>query len=457
MSVSASARNSQVVNAVLLGTALALVVLVVATREKQTTSEEEARQFNLLQAYEEKDITRLRFERKEGTFALVRTKLDDAGTGTWTLKEPIQEDAEPFSVQKILGTLELSSAVRRIKSEEVNRAQFGLDDPSLVIHVDMGHVLYRLRLGVEAASPKGARYLEIAGEGAPNKGVVLVSKSLVAELDMKLDDFRERYVMPYLSSVLSRLTLEGVGGTRKLRRAEWPDGFRFDGMLGDARTSRPVLDRVLLQFARTRAERFMDPAEAEKALSGAETVTVTMTPSDPKNPVGVVEVGGKCPGNDADVVALRRKPDKVAACVPRSVLAGFTTEAEALVDRTLFWMRPDQVEGFDVKQGDARLALDRKENGFVMRAPREGKRGRGSRKRPARGNPASSGHGRRRPGPGSCPRARAHAAIRQGRGAECSGGRLEGTGRGRRPQPAHGRRPGLRQAPGGRSRPRDRA
>src|SRR6185295_8743462 len=134
------------------------------------------------------------------------------------------------------------------------------------------------------------------------------------------------YVMPYLSTVLSGLTLEGAGGTRKLRRASWPDGFRFDGMFGDARTSRPVLDRVLVQFARTRAERFMDATEAEKALAGAPSVTVTMTPTDPKSPVGVVEVGGKCPGNDAEVVALRRKPDRVAACVPSSVLSGLTTE-----------------------------------------------------------------------------------------------------------------------------------
>src|SRR6185369_11042468 len=118
------------------------------------------------------------------------------------------------------------------------------------------------------------------------------------ELDAKVDEVRERYVMPYLSTTLSRIDLEGAGGARKLRRAEWADGFRFDGMLGDARAGRAVFDRVLVQFARTRAERFMDPADAEKALAGADTVTVTMTPTSGKDPVGVVVVGGKCPGSD---------------------------------------------------------------------------------------------------------------------------------------------------------------
>jgi hypothetical protein len=82
-------------------------------------------------------------------------------------------------------------------------------------------------------------------------------------------------------------------------------------------------------------------------------------------------VGGRCPGNDAEVVARRLEPDRVAACVPKSVLAGLATAAESLVDRSLFWMRPDEVESFEVSQGEKKLVLDRKETGFLMRAPRE--------------------------------------------------------------------------------------
>ncbi len=365
-------RRQQIVNAVLLGSALALIVLVFATRSKVTTSEEEARSNNLLQVYREDDVTRLRFERKDGSFTLGRDKTDDSGVNTWSLTEPVRESAEPFSVQKLLGTLEFSSALRRIKPEEVNRAAFGLDSPELVIHVDMADIKYRLRVGAEAASPKGARYLEVAGEGAPGKSIVLVSKSLVDELDLKLDAFRERYVMPYLSNLLDRLSIEDALGTRKLRHAEWRDGFRFDGMLGDARANRAAVDRMLAQFARTRANRFIDPGEAEKALRAGQTVKVTMTPAAKTSPVGVVEVGGTCPGSDEDVVALRSQPDRVAACVPKGVLSGLTIPADGLVDRTLFWIRPDEVEGFDLEQGDSRLSLDRKESGFIMRAPGEG-------------------------------------------------------------------------------------
>jgi len=364
--------RAQALNAVLIGVALALVVLVVATRSRTTTTEEEARANNLLVTYREDQITRIRFERKDGSFTLVRTRLDDAGLASWSLTEPVKEDADVFTMQKLEGTLEFASALRRIKPEEVNRAAFGLDDPMLTIHVDLGDIKYRLRLGAEAASPAGARYLEVAGENAPGKSIVLVSKGLVDELNLKIDAFRERYVMPYLSALVDRLTLEGEGGTRTLRHASWSDGFRFDGMLGDARVNRGALDRMLAQFAHTSADRFIDPADAEKAIQGAKTVTVTMVPIAKASPKGVVVVGGTCPGNDEEVVALRREPDRVAACVPKSVLAGLTMPADALVDRTLFWIRPDEVEGFELVQGDTRLSLDRKESGFVMHAPREG-------------------------------------------------------------------------------------
>jgi hypothetical protein len=367
------ARREYFLNGTLIALAVVLVLAVLFTRNAVTTDEREARTTNLLQVYREDEVTRIRFERKEGAFTLVRTKTDDAGIGTWSLKEPLVEDAEPFAVEKLLGTLEFASFVRKFKPEEANRAAFGLDDPVLVVHVDMGETKYRLRVGKEAASPKGAHYLEIAGEGAPEKGIVLVAKSLLDELDVKVDDFRERYVMPYLSTQLDRIVIEGEGGTRKLRRATWQDGWRFDGMLGDARLARLSLDRMLTQFARTRADRFIDATTAEESLSHAKgTVKITMVPSDKKSATGIVEVGGECPGNASEVVALRRQPDRVAACVPESVFSGLAMPADALVDRTLFWMRPDEVESLEVRQGEQRLALDRKETGFVMRAPEEG-------------------------------------------------------------------------------------
>src|SRR5262245_50560343 len=165
--MSSHARRERILNGVLFGVAFALVVAVLATRRSVTTNEEDARSTNILRVFREEDITRLRVERKDGSFTVVRTKVEDGGVGSWALKEPLVEDAEPFGVQKLLGTLEFASYVRQIKPEEVNRTAFGLDDPELVVHIDMGSIHYRIRVGREASSPAGSHYVEIAGEDTP--------------------------------------------------------------------------------------------------------------------------------------------------------------------------------------------------------------------------------------------------------------------------------------------------
>jgi len=86
----------------------------------------------------------------------------------------------------------------------------------------------------------------------------------------------------------------------------------------------------------------------------------------------VIEVGGVCPKSENEVVALRREPEKIAACAPKSVMPGLSTTIDELVDRQLFTLRTDEVEGFVSVEGDKRLELDRKEKGFVMRAPQQG-------------------------------------------------------------------------------------
>jgi hypothetical protein len=72
------------------------------------------------------------------------------------------------------------------------------------------------------------------------------------------------------------------------------------------------------------------------------------------------------------VVALRREPDPIAACVPKTVLPALDTRAEDLVDRAPFSLRKDEVELLSVVRGEAKLEIERKESGFLMRAPVQG-------------------------------------------------------------------------------------
>jgi hypothetical protein len=320
------AVRKQLLNIVLAVVAIGLVATVLITSGRVTTSEQAARENNLLGSFREDQLQKLVLEQKGERVVLENQAEGDAGDSSWIIKEPIREEADAIAMQKLLGSLEFATVVRRIKPEEVNRAGFGLEAPRLVFTIDMGPITYRLRVGKEAASPPGSVYLEISGDGAPRKGVVIISRELLQELSVDLATLRGPEIMPYTSASLQRLELAGEGGQRNFRHAEW-GGWRFDGMHGSRRVDREAFDRILLQFARTKAERFIDRKAAEQALAAGKTVRVIMRPEDAKQPRGLVSVGGKCPTGEG-AVALREAPDPVAACVPDSVMPALTTPAQ---------------------------------------------------------------------------------------------------------------------------------
>lgn len=357
--------RGQWVNVALVVGALCLVGVVIATTGKVTTSEREARENNVLPAFREGELTRIAVEGPKG-WVLERVGEGDAGDSSWWLKQPVKEEADVYAVDKLLGSLEFARVVRRVDPGEVDRARFGLESPSWTMTLQMGDIRYRLRLGGEAASPKGAHYLELEAEGAPGSGVMIVGRDLLAELRIGASELRGRQLMPYFSSALERIVIEGPGGVRRLKSAG-DKRWRFDGMLNDVRLDRELFDQVLVQFARTKAEHFITVDEAAGAL-GKDPLRVTLFPKGAA-PKGVVELGGACPKSENGVAAVRRAPDPVGACVPESVLPALQTPAEKLVDRGLFLARRDEVESLRLQYEGRELVLHRKESGFAMEKP----------------------------------------------------------------------------------------
>ncbi len=368
-----STLKRQWANIAVIGLALAAIIAVFATSDRVTTSEREARESNVLSAFREADISRVEVHSAKGNLLLERERGQDGGDDSWMLREPIKEEADPFAIQKLLGTLEFARFVRRIRSEEVDRAAFGLDAPIRRFKIQMGKIRFQLSIGKEAAQPKGAHYAEIIAEGAPGSGVLIIGRDLFQELDVGLEDLRGRLIVPYFSSEAERIVLEGLGGKRALRSL--PHGrWRFDGMHGNTRVSRPLLDTLLVQFARLTADHFLNMKEAEAAL-GSEKIKISMFPKTKGDATGIVEVGGQCPKSKNDTVAIRRAPDPVAACVPKSVLEPLALPADRLLDSTVGGARKDEIESVTLRVGDKKLELNRKEAGFRLVKPVSGEVG----------------------------------------------------------------------------------
>jgi hypothetical protein len=345
--------------------ALGAVLAVLLTTGKATTSELKSRENRVLGVFRPEELRRMVFEQKGRKVVLERKPSPDR---EWQIVEPIREAARASAVSELMHALELGRRVRQIPPESVHRAELGLDAPRAVVMLESATVSYRLVLGKAAASPRGSAYLELAGESAPGKGVLLIEADLAQQLERDLDGWREPALVPYRPDELVQLILEGAGGTRRLRRqkARW----RFDGMEQDRLADRRALDLMLLGMGKLEAEHALDPAEAERALSGQSVVRLTLVPTESRA-ASVLELGGQCPKNSAQMVVLRQKPDRRAGCVDRELFRTFSLPAEALVHRRLFTLRPDEVERLSIQAGERRLELERQGSGFVLRAPRE--------------------------------------------------------------------------------------
>jgi len=340
---------------------------VLVDRGSITTAEAEKRKKNLIPAWRGDEVTFLSVELPGKQYSLERDGADDKLGWTLVLgSERIPADDQ--AVFKLLGTFEYAEFQREVPAASIDRTAFGLDDPAARFDVKMGSLEYKLAIGGATPASKDQAYAEIDGR------VFVVSTALVEALSADPDGLRARDVVPYLSTDLASLTLEGQGGTRKFDRALWSggrgSGFKFgegsEGAVG-RRVDGARLDQVFLAFGRMQAESFIDP-DAAKAASHAD-VTVTMVPKTGKP--GVLIIGGDCPGKDGLVVVRRTEPTELDVCVPKGVVAALSLPASDFIDDGLIGATVDEITEVSISDGGNDFDLVRNEKGFKLRKPEE--------------------------------------------------------------------------------------
>jgi hypothetical protein len=217
-------------------------------------------------------------------------------------------------------------------------------------------------------SPPGSKYVKVEGSGGPARTVV-IKKKLAAELFVDVDVFRGRQIVPYRKSSVDRLILSSAAGARRLRRVG--ADFHFDEMQENQRADRRGVDRIFMALARATLEPFIEVPVATAALSTDASVRVSLVPVAKDKAEASLEFGGACPAVPGKIVALRHLPEPVAGCVDHSVLLALREPASVLIDRRMFSFSADEVDSVRIQAGDQLLDFARREDGFVLRAPRE--------------------------------------------------------------------------------------
>src|SRR5262249_29154684 len=91
--------------------------------------------------------------------------------------------------------------------------------------------------------------------------------------------------------------------------------------------------------------------------------------ADARAPRGRIELGGACPGHPDHVVAIRREPTPLHACVAKGGFETLTMPAAELVDRHLVGAPVDEIHSVELVAADRRIDMSRAGAAWHLRAP----------------------------------------------------------------------------------------
>ena len=353
-----SVSRGVLVNGAIAVLALASVVAVIAPRNVATTGESEGRQQNLLQVFRSEDATRVELTRAGQKLAFERAG-SDGGAAVFRLVEPVKELADAATVDKFLSALADARTLRAVDRGPA-LSTFGLDKPQLTVKVKTDARSYDVALGGPAPTPAGARYALVGGS------VVVLSKSVADDLSVELEAFRLRSLVSVNEAGVTRITIKSPTLDIALKRKSGTN-FVIEGD-GNVLADRDTLKSLFFQLGRLSATRFLAEAEATSAL-GSEHARFELTSKDA--PPLVFEAGGSCPGDETQLVVVRRAPDTQSGCAPRELEATLQRQPSDFFDRHPFSLHTDEVEELDIAGGKQQLALVRKGSGFVLHASTE--------------------------------------------------------------------------------------
>jgi len=370
-------RRQLWVNGLLGALALATLGVVWLTRETPTTAQLAERKGKLLPVFRKAAVSRLTLTQDGRDLELVPSSAP-AEAGEFRIVRPWQERADIATVNQLLGALDLASWLR--PAEDVSAAAAGLDGKAARIRLEMAGNATLLTLGGPAPSPAGARYVEVTSTGSIKRYVV--SEGVASELTVPLTKFREARLLEYAKSEIAKIVLSqqlakpSRSGAMEpyVERVELERGdhgvffFRDDG--GRELANPELTSRVFTGLSRLSAETMLETADAQQQLMGSDK-RVELQLLDKAQPAITLSLAGVA---DSKWLVLREQPGKaaragiVAEDVGRALVA--TKEAARLSGPVA--ARSDEIEALSITRGERKLDFSRKDQGFVLRAPRAG-------------------------------------------------------------------------------------
>jgi hypothetical protein len=278
---------------------LALVVIglggfiLLVERHQPTTDERTERADRVFPGLDGDEISSIELTTGSGAVSLVQ--VDDG----WRLTEPLDYPADATAVRSLVSAIEALDAERSLPLDEVELADFGLDEPPL--GVTLGSLDgRRFSLTVGAEMPLGSKRAIRVGD---DDEIVVTSSAFVSSLDKQVDQWRSRDVVDVLEHDLA--SVEISSGEDTIHAVRSGDRWQLTEPVADL-ADREQMRSLISELNALRVGDFLT-ADSDTAGLGLEPpeYRVVLLPSDGRAPL-TVELGHPEEGDSSGTIACWR-------------------------------------------------------------------------------------------------------------------------------------------------------
>ena len=274
----------------------------------------------------------------------------------WMVEEPMKWAANPFAVRRMLSRLESTNIsvkfpVSDIRSRNQTLADFGLDDPSLIVRVGFGDEQYDFAFGAPVEIGDSLYLI------SPSKDEIYVVKTnTVQPFLITLDDLRSKQLITIpefeIQSMLVEFNDEGTRRRFTRREGEWSIDSPFIAKANSARVQ-SAIDRLINFDVQILGTSVGDQGEVNHFNSFARFEII----GNRRNSTLLVSqymINGEV---NPDFYRGRLEGTETIFLMPRSEIDWWRTSQDSLRERRIF--------GFEVEDISKLEILDFEENADV--------------------------------------------------------------------------------------------
>jgi len=290
----------------------------------------------------------------------------------WWMREPLAVRASGSEANRItsgLESLDRQDAItpQQLKEKGGKLSDYGLDKPQ--VEFTFLHKNQPTTIKIGKAAPVGnSVYIQVSG----NPDILVVDKSLLTDLDKKVDDLRERTIVEFSTFQATRLEVTQGKKTLEMVKAAKPGATDKLWQLAQpikARADQSKVDGLVSKLSDLKVETFVTekPADLKTYDLDQPQLEVTLYTSEQEGAM-TVQFGGPLKDDATKIYCKRKGVDSIYA-VRNDILKDFTLQVNDLRDKKLADFASDDARAITISFANQTIRLAKEADDWKLTEP----------------------------------------------------------------------------------------